>query len=378
MELVICLSTGPWQAVIMAASLKKNFSKKFLQENRIILLNIVKENQKQTIKANDLIFKSFNLWTESYNFEISGKGFKSEFSERRINDFKVFLEVKNITNANKLILKSTNFLEDRLMSCLQKKADLIIVEDGAHSWFQTESMFFSKTDYNSFYFQTREFFKGLLFDYLVQSPRFLSFPHSTRIKEKFSTFPEKYTIETPGPSYQELTGQDFKNVLKSINSRTKSKLIPNKEIVFLGSNFLEGGYLWPDEEYELYIRYVKKVISMGFYVRYKPHPRANRIYSDYLKLKVDSEKFSLSTHDTALPIESLYDWSKENIVVGTVSSSLWYLRKIFKVKCFTILDEYHQSIIQNRCPVMGKIALGTINEIPHVDTFIKSSKPSKV
>ena len=365
MKLVICLSPGPWQTIIMGTSLRKIYSESFLKINRIVLINFVKEQQRQLEKANKQLFDDLQLWSEFYSFEISGHGLD-------ITEFNNFLIENNLKNADQIVLRSTTFPVDKVMACLQRKASLIITEDGSQTWFKTESVLPPKKKSDALAFKIKESAKHAIVDLIGINYRILPSPNSSRYFRKFSTFPTKNSIDTVGPNWEELTKNDLHHVLERVNHKQRIQLDPKKFLVFLGGNFSEGRYLRPDEEYSLYYKHITELINLGFDVIYKPHPRANKMYDEYLELKINSSRFSLMGNEGTFPIECLVNWTDQHIVVGAITSSLWYLKKIYGIQCFTIFDEFYCSLISSRSSVMGKIASETISDIPYIESLVVS------
>ncbi len=99
-----------------------------------------------------------------------------------------------------------------------------------------------------------------------------------------------------------------------------------------------GGIPW-ERELALYLAAARRLITAGFRVGWKEHPRNPRPFLPVLGDYLPAEAFGAVALDTRLPIELAVLEAPPAVCVGYSSSTLYYLPRLFGVRSFTLVGE---------------------------------------
>lgn len=265
-------------------------------------------------------------------------------------------EIPDCATVNQVWLCKLQFLDERLLADIFAGSELVLYEDGLHTYAPTTFLFnlppldlsvsgkSIKTSIVSSAFLLREVITGEL-NWKHQG---VKRSHLRRIKTFYSVLGDQLQIsnafqrvptEILRPAllqkffsqlYRDL-GCRFHEVIASSNSDRKVAL-------FLGSN-LSHLHSFPREvEATVFAQSIQQAIDRGYTIVWKEHPRAKEPLYEAIKQKIDSHSIIVLTAEQKLPIELLLAAGNVQLCCSTLSSALFYLKSIYGIQTVTCVE----------------------------------------
>jgi hypothetical protein len=113
------------------------------------------------------------------------------------------------------------------------------------------------------------------------------------------------------------------------------KMPDKRNILFLGQCFSRWNIIEREKELALYNRVIENLISKGFFVIWKEHPRNNEPFYPDLASNLPSDRISEIQMPTGLPIELAIRKLPDLCLVGSTTSPLIYFPHLFGIKAYT-------------------------------------------
>lgn len=130
-----------------------------------------------------------------------------------------------------------------------------------------------------------------------------------------------------------LAPDEVRKVLSKLHNASDQVLFDKKSALILGSSYSIYKWMSTNEELQSFVLIVNILIKDGYRVYFKAHPRGDFL----IKLGLESifGKKLIYIDNNSCGVEFMLEKSKPNIVLASISSSLFYLEYLFSLKCYS-------------------------------------------
>lgn len=162
-----------------------------------------------------------------------------------------------------------------------------------------------------------------------------------------------------------------RKVRERVGLETITRLYPcdRPQALFLAQNFYLQGFISHEEEARIYRKAIKDLVTSGFRVLWKSHPRIEDPFYGDLQSQFDTRDLIPLDDYGAWPIELLVEEDDPLLAVGVASSSLFYLKDIYGIAACQIAGAFHPAR-----PHMRELARLTEQCLPGLGSLTASKK----
>jgi hypothetical protein len=144
--------------------------------------------------------------------------------------------------------------------------------------------------------------------------------------------------------------------------------VPDGAVWLLGGNRSRWGSLTPSGEYQPIVDLVRSLIEKGYDIVWKPHPRADPLYAEYLSLKFNGRLTVLSSDAAYWPVEPLLIRYSACALMSLASTSLLYSKDILGISSFTLND--NKTSTKYSDIASRETASLIVSSVPHWTEFV--------
>lgn len=141
------------------------------------------------------------------------------------------------------------------------------------------------------------------------------------------------------------TVQIDKNILKEIFEQLSKNIkfnleIKEKSVVFCAQNIsISQIAMTYQDELNLYVKYIKKLLNMGYFVYFKDHPKTPNMFYKNIVPIINNPNFATVGAYSVLPLESLVILLKPSAIVSMFSSALFSIPWLYNIPAFTFFAD---------------------------------------
>lgn len=355
----IVLATGPWQTIMAASAIRQATSvlKQTPKDYLVLSGYQLSDETKQTMMSIAPLVWNWEaiIWAE----DVLHLDFPSFNKENFPNYLQAFKQRVPLDKVNEIWGCKLQDLAEKIMLEAYPSAKVIIYEDGLHSYVDYEDwdLFDRKllSNYSEFKYKLKQRVKERLGYFDCINKYCICRKHIERISQVYLAL----TNTLPVPNYLKKRGnvkqieQNF--VLETLSAiATKSEAVKQaisqqntqdkNKVLVLGQCFsLWGLFSW-EEELNIYSEIISLLLEYNFIPIWKEHPRMTQPFYRELTSQHSSLKtLELNLH-YSYPIELFVKPLNLMGCVSLTSTSLFYLKDLFKIPTYTLAKE-----LSDRC-----------------------------
>lgn len=318
---ILVISLGPWQSVMASASLKEAQ----YANHEVDVLAILPTHESKLIKATQSILAQANE-CRAYYFDGSENLTKLHkeawFKARKEYD----IVLCPFTYGN----KATNYIVSKLSD-----AKVNVYEDGL------ESLFVQNPKWSISPYKSLKAFIKRLKDPVNTAPHF-----ANRVSTRHHLLPVENAPINDRVTDSKISTESIKEVFSQIDlPECKIGRDNAPKTLILGTNFAAYRILTPSQEYGPVETAINTIPSSNDII-YKPHPRVDPVYTDFLKYKYPN--LTIWPEDLNwLPVEVYLGKQKCEMVLSLMSSALYYAKLLYSTDCY-LLEDIEQELTKKR------------------------------
>lgn len=295
--------------VAIAAALSKQLGNENVENYLVSISPLIYENVDEHIKreATQLgVFKDIKFY---FDFCKPKKTFKDERSHVISFDVKKFKESINNVAFDEIYSVYIHGAANHLFN-QYPNVDLYFMEDGTATYLKMDNAEVINK-------RAKGIFTLNYFDKII--------PYITTYENVPSVQIDKQILK-----------ETFELLAKNINFNLEQK---EKTVVFCAQNIsISQIAMNYQEELMLYVKYIKKLLNMGYFVYFKEHPKTPNMFYKNLVQYINHPNFSTVGAYSVLPMETLVVLLKPCAIVSMFSSALLSVPWLFDIPSFTFLD----------------------------------------
>lgn len=339
MTTVICSAVGPWQVITLAASLRHDRSAPRTDERYTLLLHGQRTRAMEAVTealANSLWKWDQVIWMD----DLDGSPVQCGLSQylKRIGRLERQMQTLHLVADEIWVGKLWSHAESTLVE-LFPRATIISYEDGLHSYVNKD---LGSRGWSAFDFRQPRSSLRLALAGATRVSRFARLSgsgipqhHLARLRVYYGVLAQHLRPGHPIPTEKvvPLPRQLMKDVLAMARAavgvaepRTKTK----PRALVLGQCFSSFGCMSWTLERVMYSRSISQILSAGYEVEWKEHPRAEKPFGPTIQ-GTSGVDFEISQVPPAIPIDLIISPATYDLVVGLTSTSLIYCQVLHNV-----------------------------------------------
>lgn len=291
--------------------------------------------------------QNFWNWKHAIAIEWSPGAWSTEERQRSRSAISPILNALGLafsTQVDELWLCKLQFVDERLLANLFSSAQLVLYEDGLHTYAPTQYLLNrpkiqlnapKKSIFTSLFWLQQlvsgelNWMNGVKRSQVRRIKRFYSIlGQQLEISEPFRQVPTIYL-------QPELLQRVFLHLYHALGCNFYEAASDQKIALFLGSNFSHLTSFPQDAEVNVFAEAMQQARNQGYTILWKEHPRSHRPLLEGIKQKIASNDIIALTEEQKLPIELLVATGNIALCCSTLSSSLFYLRLIYGTQTTT-------------------------------------------
>jgi hypothetical protein len=365
----VCTSLGTWQLIMLVAALhqaSRDYDYKVKEKEHILVLygqGLSKSLKYLMIEVANLLWDWDQIvWADDLLYQ---------FGDNRQSSLKIIStalkERLDLDSANEIwVCKLAEPPEKHLVEIFNR-AEIVFYEDGLHSYVPRAPFHWNILKPISYPRITLRAIHHWLFDDKKPENRtqnvWISKHHLRRLRRAYLYIGQNVPIPPPLnriPHIHFIKNDILRNTIIQCydtliyNHINAEQSMNKKKVLFLGQCFSKWNIIERNIELNLYSEAIEYLISKGYYVIYKEHPRIDRPFFKDLT-KIHTKQFKKLNIPTGLPVELVIHDFNDIQVVGATTSALLYWPHLFGIKSFTCAQIFQPYIKDPDFKYMVKI-----------------------
>lgn len=331
----LCCVNGPWQLITLVSALQQEYGQEY-GSRKMHLLVLVDPREARLEAVLRSLVSVLGRW-ESVTYA------------RRSADIKEALQVADtvITGpcraVSRVWITSVGMFQYRTLSLAFPTAEVVLYEDGlgsATEWAGGKEPVFRDMPYAIKWLTS--------LGRSADDRRRLLWPDAIHVRavrrRVVKCLISEAVLSIASPAAMPWPIEPIRNELIYANIERCATLVndlqlPDDACWILGGNSTRGGELTATAEYRPCIRAAQKLFDLGCEVVWKPHPRADGLYTEYLTLACGPRLHVVPEALAGWPLEVLLERTRAKAVLSLISTSLFYASLQNRYEAFTLLDD---------------------------------------
>ncbi|MGG6263561.1 alpha-2,8-polysialyltransferase family protein [Leptolyngbya sp. AN03gr2] len=348
MKTRIALVNGIWQLCMVTAGMWQERSQHPGSEYQDFL--VVYTRKTGNFELADFVLKqcqNFWNWKSAIAIEWSPGSWNAEERQRSQSSISPILNALGLAysaQVDELWLCKLQFLDERLFADLFSSAQLVLYEDGLHTYAPAQYLLnlpkiqldAPKKSCLTSLFWMQQLVSGEL-NWMTGVKR----SHLSRVKTFYSVLGQQLEVsepfrQVPTEYFQpELLQQVFSHLYHTLNCNFYQDKPDRKVALFLGSNLSHLSSFPKEAEVNVFAEAMQQARDQGYMILWKEHPRSRHPLLPDITDQISSDHIIALTAEQKFPIELLLANGNIALCCSTLSSSLFYLRSIYGTQTAT-------------------------------------------
>jgi len=352
MKIRVAFVNGIWQLCMAAASLRQEREKGANGhfQDFLVVYNRPSgsfSNQALTQFVTEVASQVWD-WQAIAQLPWQPRKWSPDLMRNKLLSVQVLLNLFNLSSparVDEVWLCKLQFLDERLFADIFNQAEIVMYEDGLHTYAPTNYLINLPEVHISQPYETLAAYKKFLRNWVQGnfnwSNNGVKRSHLRRIKNFYSVLGTSLSIAQPFSQVStelldnSLLQQFFKELGNTLDLKVGDRWGNAKLALFLGSNLSHMQSFPRDLEVEAFVEAIVSAQQQGYTILWKEHPRCQEPLFDKIKDKLTLSNKLYLLNEQSVPTEVFVSQLPIELCYSTLSSSLFYLKSIYGIETVT-------------------------------------------
>jgi len=340
----IAFVNGIWQLCMVVAGFQQSHQ---VGSQDFLVIYTRRTGNQELVQFVEMISSKFWNWAGIILLDWNPSEWDKQLQQDRQRAVQSVLSQFNLANSaavDELWLCKIQFLDERLFADIFERAQIVLYEDGLHSY--TEIKFLASLpnlDFScpkSTVVQCQNFARNILhkkFDWMHEG---VKRSHLRRVQKFYSVLGTQIAIPDVlrGIAVEQIKADGLKTLFSELHHQLNGSfcldlpILPKKTALLLGSNLSHLSTFPRELEVSVFADLAQCLEQQGYLILWKEHPRSQRPLFEDIQKSLKSDAFYCLADEQKMPIEVLIAEANIALCCSTLSSSLFYLRYIYGIQ----------------------------------------------